>query len=344
MEKKDLVNLIQKYAQIPQLTKQKAAPGSVNISNPTPTTSENNSGVGNLWDTKNHPSNHVSYNGSSGNISSRNIPEVKNLQSAIHDLANTVMQNSLSVKSLNDFISEQYISSLDPDKKGIELQSAPQKNKQQTDTYEIDVVMNNLQKISQDSDVKITGIWDVKTDNALRNILGLSYALLQLEGDFKLRNQNYSSKNWNDFNKLLSGYSIKNNVVSLSSKEQTTRAEILITHIKNIRAIYNSFKYQMQSKPEYISLIEGKKSFDQYDQTQPLSESDNALLENPYSSISVQDKDPNSNNQMTFIIPLSALESKDSFINYMKKFNVEDEKIIVQYLQSFTKKINELRG
>src|SRR5690606_9298241 len=92
-----------------------------------------------------------------------------------------------SKKSFNDFIAEQYVGTLDEDKKGVEwtkdqkVTSLPGKQMTQTDVYELDVVMDTLRRVGLSSkEFKIDGNWEYRTDNALRNMMGFAYALLQL--------------------------------------------------------------------------------------------------------------------------------------------------------------------
>jgi predicted amino acid-binding ACT domain protein len=334
MDKKYLVDLIQKRAQIPQLQKSRVS-GPTNSN----TTKDNSSsGAASLF----NPSSQKSQNFSSvPNYVPQISQAIKEMQTNIRDVANSVMQNTFSVKALNDFIAEQYLDSLDPDKKGNELKSAPNtKTRIQTDTYEIDVVMQNLYQLAQDK-IKINGVWDSVTDNLLRNIAGLTYALLQMEGDFRLKNQNFTSKNLNRFYQELSNYSFNKNKISLSPAQQDQKAKIISTLLKGIKNLYNSFRYQIQSRPEFRSLIENKKPLDKYtdEVSSKLDKTEEELLDNPYTIFSIQDRDP-TGKIINFTIPVSALINKNSFKEFMSKYNITKDQDLTNYLQSFIKKLN----
>jgi hypothetical protein len=289
-----------------------------------------------------------------GPVKGPSNPAVREMQLAMQDLAESVMHDANSAtmslknkdvvhqeaaqpvqqskKSFNDFIAEQYMGGLDESNKGVEwnkdskVVTHPDKHKTQTDIYELDVVMNTLSRIgSEKSEFKADGNWDWRTNNALKNMLGFAYALLQIEGDFGLDNHIYNSSNWTDFKNTLSGYRVEGNVVDLSAEEKTTKAAKITKHLKAITRMYNEFRQQVIARPEFRPFIEGKRSFDKYDQhgsnketlnptEQQMANSDITKVDNiVYPAPRLPDK------QLHYV-PLKALSSKEEFLKWMLNY------------------------
>lgn len=280
-----------------------------------------------------------------------NNPAVREMQLAMQDLAESVMHDANSAtmslknkdvvhqdaaqpvqqskKSFNDFIAEQYMGGLDESYKGVEwnkdsrVVTRPDKHRTQTDIYELDVVMNTLSRIgAEKSELKADGNWDWRTNNALKNMLGFAYALLQVEGDFGLDNHIYNPSNWTDFKNTLSGYRVEGNSVDLSPEEKTTKADRITKHLKAITRMYNEFRQQVIARPEFRPFIEGKRSFDKYDQhgsnketlnptEQQMAKSDITKVDNiVYPAPRLPDK------QLHYV-PLKALSSKEEYLKWM---------------------------
>lgn len=278
------------------------------------------------------------------------IAAVKEMQVAMQNLAQTVIADSESStmaakskdaiqpgattevknskKSFNDFIAEQYLGSLDDDKKGVEwnkdthVTTLPGKQKTQTDIYELDVVMDTLRRVGASSKEFIAdGKWDFRTDNALKNIMGFAYALLQLEGDFGLDNSTYTFDNWKDFNKNMTGYKIENGIVKLNSVQKLTRANKITGHLKAITKLYNHFRQQVLARPEFRPTIEGKRSFEKYDSQGTnkdiLTGDEDQMSKSDVVKIPITYIAPGLRNKKLDYIPLKALRNKEEYIKWM---------------------------
>lgn len=272
--------------------------------------------------------------------------QVREMQTAMHTLAEAVVRNSVpnqnqtdktSKKSFNDFISTQYVSSLDESNKGVAWDT----NK--PDTQKLDSVMSTFQRImAGPSEFKIDGKWGFKTDNSLRNIMGFAYALLQLAGDFGLPNNIYQYSNWKHFNELMSGYQVENRIVKLSPEEKDAKAVDLTKHIKAITKLYTHFRQQVISRPEYRPLIEGKRPFDKYTSSgsnkdalttaeDQLSQPDTQKIENiSYAAPALSEKKLN-------YIPLNALRSKADYLKWMMEYAGNSEEMSVNIFNSTIK-------
>lgn len=300
--------------------------------------------------TKGTPSKPVQHigNGSIGN------PAVREMQLSMQDLAQAVMQDASShtmslknkdtvhqdasdnvqkaKKSFNDFVAEQYMGGLDEENKGSEwsknpgIVTHPNKHQTQTDVYELDVVMNTLSRIGGErSEFKADGNWDWRTNNALKNMLGFAYALLQLEGDFGLSNTVYSLANWQSFKNLLSGYQVDGNKVNLDPETKKDKALNITKHLKAITRLYNNFRQQVTARPEYRPFIEGKRSFDQYDShgsnKDTLNPTEQQMAKSDIMKIDgISYIAPRLPTKKLNYVPLKALSSKEEYLKWMLEY------------------------
>jgi hypothetical protein len=286
-------------------------------------------------------------------IHSKAIASIKEMQLAMQQLSESVVTDSesgtmanksrdasqplatdqvkTSKKSFNDFIAEQYVGTLDEDKKGVEwskdtkITTLPGKQKTQTDIYELDAVMDTLRRVGLSSrEFKIDGNWEFRTDNALKNMMGFGYALLQLAGDFGLDNNIYTYDNWKDFYNNLSGYKIDNGIVKLSPAEKSKRADKITKHLKAITKLYSHFRQQVTARPEYRPYIEGKRSFDKYDQTgnnkDTLTPFEEQMAATDVARVSVTYDAPALPAKKLDYIPLKALRTKQDYLDWMMKY------------------------
>lgn len=278
------------------------------------------------------------------------IENVKEMQIAMQNLAQSIIADSESStmankpkdaqqphatgdvktakKSFNDFIAEQYLGSLDEDKKGVEwtkdthITTLPGKQKSQTDIYELDVVMDTLRRVGASTKEFVAdGKWDFRTDNALRNIMGFAYALLQLEGDFGLENNTYTFDHWKNLNKALSGYKIGKNGIGLNAINKNARAIAITKHLRAITKLYSHFRQQVLARPEFRPTIEGKRSFDRYSpqgtNKDSLTEPEDQMSKSDAIKIPVTYIAPGLPNKKLDYIPLKALRNKEEYIKWM---------------------------
>lgn len=298
------------------------------------------------------------------------VNAIKEMQNAMQNLSQTVITDSeagsmsfkqkdvispaatddvkTAKKSFNDFIAEQYLGSLDEERKGVEWTKDPKtttlpgKQKTQTDIYELDVVMDTLRRIGAGTkEFSADGKWDFRTDNALRNIMGFTYALLQLEGDFGLENHLYTFEDWKKLNQLLSGYKIENGVVKLSPKAKLFRATNITKHLKSITKLYNHFRQQVLAKPEFRPTIEGKRSFDRYDakgtNKDVLTQAEDQMSKSDTQKVPVEYIAPALPNKKLNFIPLKALRSKDEYIKWMVDYAGNSEEAAINIFNKVIK-------
>ena len=241
-------------------------------------------------------------------------------------------------KAFNDFLAEQYIGTLDEEHRGVEwstnpaLQSRQQKDQSKTGIYELNVVMDTLRRIGSpgpgNKEFTADGVWQFRTDNALKNMAGLAHALLSFEGDFGLQNESYTKRDLDQFYNLLSGYTIENGVVKMSEADKTKRATEISKHLKKIMRLYASFRRQFLERPAVRSVIEGQRAFEKYDangtNTDILTEADKALPPTTtvtgFNLTGYKDGKPFA----VTSIPFSALQSKEGFMQFLRSIGYND--------------------
>jgi hypothetical protein len=299
--------------------------------------------------------------GGGGYVAPRN-QAVMAMQSAMQDLANSVMRDLQSAtmfrkptdahqgqgtdqqntgrSAFANLLAEQYAGELPEDKRGVEWSTAPgtqsyqQKQQSQTGLYEMNVVMDTLQRIGSPkpgNEYKADGVWQFRTDNALKNMAGFANALLSFESDFPLQNDAFTKADLDRFYQLLSGYEVKppNGVVSLKEAEKTQRAIEITKLLKKINSLYNSFRRQFLARPALRSLIEGQRAFDKYSPTDSnkdvFNPTEQQIANNPSQTVGAsytgfEGGKPKNFNQL----PLSALSSRDEFIKFLKSVGYTD--------------------
>lgn len=293
---------------------------------------------------------------------------VADMQAAMQELARAVIRDSTSAtmglkpkdviteqaedpvkkskKAFNDFVAEQYIGPLDNKLKGVEwaagehTTSHSQKKSTQTDVYELDAVMNTLNRIgSEKGEFNADGNWGFRTDNALRNILGFAYALLQLEGDFGLSNNIYTSANWEQFKKILSDYKVDGEKVLLSPEQKSAKAVEITKHLKNITKLYDQFRRQVTARPEFRPFIEGQRTFDKYPGTSAaLSPEEVAVSKSDSNKISgINYVAPALPNRKLDFIPLKALTNKAEYLKWMVDYAGLDEASAIKVFNNVIK-------
>lgn len=288
------------------------------------------------------------------------IPQVREMQRAMKELADAVMRDAQSQtmaykpkdalqpsatqsvaaakKGFNDFIAEQYLGGLDENKKGVEwttdksVTTHPGKTSTQTDIYELDVVMDTLRRIGLSSgEFKEDGIWSFRTNNALKNIMGFAYALLELEGDFGLKNNSYNLRNWKDLSKLLSDYTATDKGISLNKEQQAEKAEKITKHLKAITKLYDQFRLQITARPELRPLLEGKRAFEKYDTTgtdkDVLTQQESELIKSNMEVSGLRFNAPGLPGGVATSIPLSALTDKTQFEKYLQSIGWTEENL-----------------
>lgn len=284
----------------------------------------------------------------------KNIVEMQN---AIKELATSVIRDSNSStmpiktrdavvdagedsvkkgkKAFNDFIAEQYIGPLDPSLKGVEwdanddIRDHASKKQTETDIYELDAVMNTLNKIGgEKSEFKVDGDWGFRTDNALKNILGFTYSLLQLQGDFGLNNKVYDHTKWEQFKNLVSGYKVENGKVKLSPQDKNERAAKIVEHLNGITKLYDDFRKQILAKPEFRPFIEGQRNFDKYPGSSALTPEDKSLANSNQKLTGIIYFAPKIKGSKLDYIPLKALTSKQEYLKWMADAGLDEAKAI----------------
>ena len=189
-------------------------------------------------------------------------------------------------------------------------------------------LVDALKELSTNADSFITdGKWGEKTQKALVNILELSAALLNINEKLNLGANEFNIDSFNDLKNNLLGISLlPNKQVSISSNEQTKRANSIQKHINSLILFYNDIVDKLSNNK---NLSFNDKIIDSRSSSKDKSEltgSDNVLINN-LDGFSLKIK--------TFKglidVPLLVLKDKNTYLtwaaNTLKITNPDDAKL-----------------
>lgn len=265
--------------------------------NPPPKPNElNQTNQTNQVPSANNISNHV-------NIAGNDL--VKKMQSTMKDLAETVKSNtsnfanhtvSQSKQAFNDFLSNQYSSTLDAADKGKNWANSKAK----------DAIMDTLTKLTDGASFIVDGKWGGITDNALKNIYGFAHSLLAFKSDFPNVKTDYSTKDLDQLKDLifLDAKSAERNV----SEGIAERADAITNQLKKVIVMYNDFRRDF-ANPAYKAIVDGKTKFDQY-KNDALTSAEQTLVN---SENVIQNVDLLGDGKKLINIPLNTLNDKSKF-------------------------------
>jgi hypothetical protein len=180
---------------------------------------------------------------------------------------------------------------------------------------------------------KTDGIWQVRTNNALKNIFALTSGMLKFAQAMKLQVGGYTEDALNDFaSKIPASYT------NLKTPNDVAEAAKQITpHIKAITKFFESLKAAVFNKPELRKFIDQKEAFVSYKKKIEIpQEIKNAILPNvKFNWV----KDPSQNYML-----LSELSSLEEFKRFLERTGVStlnaDTNSIKQVLELVSKQLN----
>jgi hypothetical protein len=162
-------------------------------------------------------------------------------------------------KDFNDFIAERGSSikteEWDPDPKATSIPS-----KRPTDRIQLDVVIDLLKRTgSSFSEKKPDGIWDQRTQNAIKTVWALTDSFIRIADDYGLSTQIRETFSPEDFRALVSAIP-KGDLSEISKMppaEKEKKAKILTPLVRKATNLYNSFQKIILNNPIYRNYIEG---------------------------------------------------------------------------------------
>lgn len=184
---------------------------------------------------------------------------VAEMQQAIYDLSQTI---SPATKDFNDFMVESYSTQSlikgqewDPSVVYPEL-----KTTRPTDLVQLNNVIAQLQKIgSKASPRDPDGVWDFRTQNAVKNVWAFADALLRVYDDFgaSLPNPSFTSSDLQSFAQSIPQTPIDKSerIKKYKKEELEQKASVIAPIIEKLKGFYLSFFKKVLSNPDYQKYI-----------------------------------------------------------------------------------------
>ncbi len=162
-------------------------------------------------------------------------------------------------KDFNDFIAERGSSikteEWDPDPTRRTISE-----KRPTDRIELDTVLNLLKRTgSQFSETNPDGIWNERTQNAIKTVWALTDSFLNIAEDYGVYDRIQSTFSFKDLNTLKSNIPTGSleDVTKLPPAQKENKAKVLTPLVKKATNLYNQFKEIILKNPIHQNYING---------------------------------------------------------------------------------------
>lgn len=229
-------------------------------------------------------------------------------------------------KDFNDFLAEQY--SANSSVKGDEWTTSPtattKESKQPTDIIELDNIFDSLRRTGRGSSEQMPdGIWDFRTNNAVKNICAVADALVRVTEDFGGVFPNMAFRRA-DLTKLMDAVPKVKDPRSLNPAELKQRAEIITSLIEKLTQFYKGYYKYIIDHPSYKEYIDKTRAL--YTAT-PGGEDPGAMptelqqYNNQHNQLYLQNMViPGKTGNQTFSkLPISILDSVENLQTFMSK-------------------------
>jgi hypothetical protein len=191
-------------------------------------------------------------------------PAIGEMQEAIYDLSQKI---SPATQDFNDFMVESYSTQSlikgqewDPSVVYPEL-----KTNKPTDLIQLNNVISQLQKIgSRVSPRDPDGVWDYRTQNAVKNVWAFADALLRVYDDFgaSLPNPSFTSSDLQRFGQNIpeTPYNKPEKIKKYKKEKLEQSATIIAPIIEKLNSFYVTFFKRVLSNPDYQKYIKETKT------------------------------------------------------------------------------------
>lgn len=313
-------------------------------------------------------------------------PEVKNMQEALKIFAKTVTSYSTAggqmtqagagKKAFNDFITEGFMS--DKPIKGVEwttdkkVTQIPQKQKTQTDLFEMDVVVDGLNRLgSPKSEMQTDGVWGPRTENALNNTVAFARALMEIDKRFTgkapteftednvkyleaaaaLKPSNFIAGSSAQSDSQL-GNALEEAAKFLEGAKLPSVAQDTANTVNALTKYYTNFLQRTLSNPKNAIFIQQDKPLDKVkkrDEALSLDENDKALLgqiekdkSNGPGAIHVKLALTPDNVMKEYTIPLYYLTNKSRFKEFCEQQKIRSQEGMLKVLNDIQAQIKRV--
>lgn len=304
-----------------------------------------------------------------GNRFTANNP-VKEMQTAILEFANAASSSDVTNMKGNQtgkeqsgkeylggsdpfgsFLAQNYLNDSDPvGKQYVNVDVAGNNNRDKASIEDTGLrgIIDSIKRIGTPGamgEKSVDGVWQTRTNNALKNIYALGYAMLHLANDMGLALPGLDDNKLSELKKL-----IPENYTNVSQNEMGARAKALTAQIKDLTLVFGSFKKFVIDNKQYRSYIDQKKSFVQYKKKQDTKNGRDVLDENDKKIMGPEGMKPipdvklsNVKDEKNNWVSLADLNNMNSFSRMMQRIG-RDPKSPEQVKQTLTEVSAALSG
>lgn len=195
---------------------------------------------------------------------------IKEMQQAILNFAakaeattSTSMKGPEETDPFGNFLVSNYINDSDVVGKqylNVDVSGDKKRNDASIDNTSLKGIIDTIKRIgSPGSEKAVDGVWQVKTNNSLKNIFAIASAILNMATSFNLALKDLDDAKLEEFKKL-----IPNNYTDISEGQKVSVAKKLTPLINDIANVFEDFKKYVLQNKQYSKYIEQKKSFIEY--------------------------------------------------------------------------------
>jgi len=167
-----------------------------------------------------------------------------------------VVQETDKRKDFNDFLAEQYSagSSIKGEEWTTYKDATTYETKQPTDIIELDNVIDGLRRTgSGGREAMLDGVWDWRTQNAIKNVWAIADALVRVTDDFGAKLADPFTRA--DLEQLGSEIPKTTDIGKYDQKMKIEHAKKITPLVDKLTRFYNSYYRRIITSPEYTSYI-----------------------------------------------------------------------------------------
>lgn len=186
-------------------------------------------------------------------------PSIKDMQVSIKDFGKTI---NTATKDFNDFLAEQY--SAGSSVRGKEWTTDPtavnKEQKKPVDYIELHKVLNSLDRTGSPlNETGPDGVWNFRTQNAVKNVCAIADALVRASEDFQSKlPASFTRSDLEQLKKatpLISKRQERNNYLTTIQPQLAKNAEVIADLVDKLADFYESFYKNIIIHPAYKSYI-----------------------------------------------------------------------------------------
>lgn len=240
-----------------------------------------------------------------------------------------------------DFFAQNFVGELPEDRRGVEWSDDPnaksyeEKKQGETSVYQMKIIMDTIKRLGSSSrEFKPDGRWEWRTHNALKNIMGFGFALLQLAFEMKIPTNAFSPRRWQAFKANVDKIEVEGKDVKLTPKQETEYANYFTKDIYGILSLYKDIRERVIGNPKLRPYLEEDRSFGKVTQESAFDKQKKEIIKNRNSD----EYKPNTVmgekviyvkiGENTAAVPISALTSVANYLSWAERMGFPKEQAV----------------